>query len=102
MWFIHNYVFLQLAHHYADEMLLWGAMSMPGADDDATLDLIDDIAEQLIAVESGAVPVEALLRKRYDDDEQLHPGPSVTQYSPYGDPPRTVPIGCAARCDPAN
>lgn len=108
MWFIHNYVLLQLAHHYADELLLWdgwGAMcspvGLPGPDyppDDATLALLDDIADLLIAAESvaslaDARRVDALLRQRYNDDDRLHPGPSVTQYSPYGEQPRTVPIG---------
>lgn len=100
MWFIHNYVLMQLAHRYADEMLLWdgwGAMSLPAGPDDATLDLVDDIADQLIAVESAVPPaeagsVDALLRKRYDGDARLHPGTSVTQYSPHGEPPRTVQI----------
>nr|WP_238344810.1 transglutaminase domain-containing protein [Actinopolymorpha cephalotaxi] len=100
LWYIHNYVLMQLAHRYADELLLWdgwGAMTLPGGPDDATLNLIDDIADQLIAVESAVPPadassMDALLRKRYDDDNRLHPGTSVTQYSPYGDPPLTVPI----------
>lgn len=100
MWFIHNYVLMQLAHRYADELLLWdgwGAVSLPGGPPDSTLALIDDIADLLIAVESAASPadasrLDAMLRKRYDDDERLHPGTSVTQYSPYGDPPLTVPI----------
>jgi hypothetical protein len=97
MWFIHNYVLMQLAHRYADELLLWdgwGAMTLPGGPDDATLDLVDSVADQLIEVESAASPADAdaRLRKRYDDDQRLHPGMSVTQYSPYGDPPLTVPI----------
>jgi hypothetical protein len=100
MWFIHNYVLMQLAHRYADELLLWdgwGAMAMPDGPDDATLGLVDDIAELLIAVESAESPaeesrVDALLRKRYDNDERLRPGTSVTQFSPFADPPRTVSI----------
>jgi hypothetical protein len=100
LWFIHNYVLIQLAHRYGDELLLWdawGAMCLPDGPDDASMALVDDIAEHLIAVESAASPAEAarldgLLRKRYEDDERLHPGTTVTQYSPYGDPPRTVPI----------
>ncbi|MEQ7007044.1 transglutaminase-like domain-containing protein [Actinopolymorpha sp. B17G11] len=108
MWFIHNYVMMQLAHRYAAELLLWdgwGAMcsppGLPGPDyppDEATLALIDDIADQLIAVESAPPtadrrPTEALLRKRYNEDDRLNPGTSVTQYSPtLHDPPITVPI----------
>lgn len=106
MWFIHNYVLLQLAHRYADELLLWdgwGAMrspaGLPGPDgpDDSTRALIDEIADLLIAVEAADPPadagqVDARLRRRYHDDQRLHPGTSVTQYSPYGDPPRTVSI----------
>jgi hypothetical protein len=105
MWFIHNWVLMQLAHRYADELLTWdgwGAMrsppGLPGPDgpDDSTVALVDDIADQLIAVESAppaeASPADALLRKRYEDDVRLHPGTSVTQYSTYGDLPLTVPI----------
>jgi hypothetical protein len=106
MWYIHNYVLMQLAHRYADELLLWdgwGAMSLPAGPDDATLDLIDDIAAQLIAVESAAPSedvsrLDALLHRRYDADKRLRPGTSVTQYSPYGDPPLTVPIGLGRAC----
>lgn len=105
MWFVHNYVLLQLAHRYADELLLWdgwGAFSspagLPGPDyPPATLALVDDIADLLVAVESAGSPADesradALLRKRYEGDDQLHPGPSVTQYSPYNDLPLTVSI----------
>ncbi|MGW0231983.1 transglutaminase domain-containing protein [Actinopolymorpha singaporensis] len=98
MWFIHNYVLLQLAHRYGDELLLWdwwGAMSLPGGPDDATLELLDDLADQLISVGSTGPPADSnspdvLLRERYRGDKRLHPGRSVTQYSPYGDAPITA------------
>ncbi|NEE04504.1 transglutaminase domain-containing protein [Phytoactinopolyspora halotolerans] len=93
-WFIRNYVLLQLAHRYSDELLLWdawGGMSLPGdVEDPEVARLVDEVAEQLVAAEAGDSTVDDALLARYRDDERLHPGTRITQHSPFGDPPVTV------------
>ena len=74
-WFIRNYVFLEVAHRYGDELLLWdgwGAMTGPGPAEPADLELADDVAALLVAADEGD---EAALYQRYLADSRLHPGP---------------------------
>lgn len=95
-WFIQNYVIRQTAHRYGDELLLWdswGAMSAPGDLDSQILALTDELAALLIAAESGDSEADAALMAWYHRDERLHPGPSVVQHSPFGDPPVAVDVG---------
>ncbi len=86
--FIRNYVIGELAHRQGDELLLWdvwGAMAGERFDEvDGELDLIDEVATMLLAADAGDLVAEAELRRRYLDDDRLHPDGSVTCYSPTG------------------
>ncbi|WP_129662588.1 transglutaminase domain-containing protein [Phytoactinopolyspora endophytica] len=93
-WFILNYVLLQLAHRYSDELLLWdtwGAMNLPDdVEDPEVLRLVDEIATQLVAAEAGDSTADDVLLTRYRNDERLNPGTRITQHSPFGEPSVTV------------
>jgi Transglutaminase-like superfamily len=92
--FIVDEVFYELAHRYGDETLLWdgwGAMAPP--DEPATPEsaqLVGEVAAMLLAADAGDLEVESRLHARYREDQGLNPGPTVMQFSPFGDPP--VPI----------
>ena len=58
---------------------------------------MDQIADLLIASDSGDLDAEHVLLDRYRHDDGLHPGPSVLQASPYGDEPIEVPMAPALR-----
>jgi hypothetical protein len=91
-WFIRNYVFLEVAHRYGDELLLWdgwGAMTGPGPAEPADLELADEVAALLVAADEGD---ESALYQRYVADSRLHPGPTVTRMSPLGQPPARVEL----------
>lgn len=78
-WFVRNYVLLELAHRFGDELLLWdnwGVMDGPGAGE-RDLDLIDEVAELSVAADQGDQPAQARLLQRYREDDRLHPGPVV-------------------------
>jgi len=85
--FVHGYVVFEVAHRFGDELLLWDSW---GATDGGDVALIDEIAALLIRADAGDDMAEAELAQRYRDDDRLHPGDSVQQYSPYGEPPVTV------------
>ena len=91
--FVVGEVFYELAHRYGDETLLWdswGAMDDPGRD--GLTEMVDGIAGLLIAADGGDTAAESALYQRYLVDDGLHPGASVTQFSPYGEPPLTVAL----------
>ena len=87
-WFVFGYVIAEVAHRFGDELLLWdlwGAMT----DDLSTaptsnVELIDEVAAQLIAADGGDLDAEQGLLARYRHDDRLHPGRYVQSVSPYG------------------
>jgi hypothetical protein len=89
--FIFDEVIYEVAHRFGDELLLWdswgriGEPGQPVSDHDAAW--LDTIADLLLASDQGADEAERELLQRYRNDEGLHPGPTVLQASPYGEPP---------------
>lgn len=87
----------EVAHRFGDELLLWdcwGRMGEPGepvSGDDAAW--LDSIADSLLAADRGEQDVEQRLLQRYQNDDDLNPGHTVLQASPYGDPPIEVKLG---------
>ncbi len=88
--FVFDEVIHEVAHRFGDELLLWdtwGRMGEPGSPvDPADARWIDEIAHLLLAADEGDVEAERALLKRYRSDGGLHPGVTVVQQSPYGDP----------------
>ncbi len=83
--FVAGYVVFQVAHRYGDELLLW--------DDWFTTpepEVLDRLAELLIAADGGDADAERTLHDWYTSDESLHPSGFVMQHSPYGTPPVRV------------
>lgn len=80
-WFVANYLILEVAHRYGDELLLWdgwGGMSEPG--EPRHTSLLDEIADLLVAADTGDVSAEKQLLARYRADDRLHPGESVSRH----------------------
>jgi hypothetical protein len=95
-WFIQNYVLMELAHRFGDELLLWdgwGAMSEPGGPTADETALTDEVAALLVAADREDPGAGTELAKRYANDARLHPGSDVIRHSPYGDPPIRERIG---------
>lgn len=94
--FIFDEVIYEVAHRFGDELLLWdgwGRIGEPGepvSDEDAAW--IDGVADLLLRADRGDVAAERELFDRYRTDDGLHPGPTVIQASPYGDPPVEVDL----------
>ncbi len=83
-WFVRCYVFMELAHRYRDELLLWdgwGAMGGPGSQGQ-DLQLVDEIAALLLAADAGDEGAERELGQCYADDPRLHPGDQVESRTP--------------------
>lgn len=78
-WFVRNYVVLEVAHRFGDELLLWdswGCMGGPGDEDDDA-DLVDEVARLLVAADGGDEAAEGDLLELYRKDLRLHPGDAV-------------------------
>lgn len=78
-WFVRNYVVLEVAHRFGDELLLWdnwGTMAGPGSDGQDA-DLVDDVAALLVAADTGDRGAERRLLEWYRADDRLHPGDHV-------------------------
>lgn len=78
-WMVRNYVVLEVAHRFGDELLLWdnwGTMSGPGSGDQDA-DLIDEVADLLVAADNGDLAAEQRLLELYRADGRLHPGDEV-------------------------
>lgn len=92
--FIFDEVIHEVAHRFGDELLLWdawGRIGEPGSPvSDADARWLDEIARLLIDADEGNEHAEQTLLERYREDDGLHPGPTVIQASPYGDPPVEV------------
>ena len=87
--FIFDEVIYEIAHRFGDELLLWdgwGRIGEPGtpvSDEDAAW--IDPIAALLLAADAGDLEAELELLRRYREDGGLHPGPTITRASPWGE-----------------
>ena len=94
--FLFDEVIHEVAHRFGDELLLWdgwGRMGEPGqAVDEADAAWLDPIAELLLDADRGDEEAERALLERYRIDDGLHPGHTVIQASPHGDPPITVDL----------
>ncbi|GAA2474440.1 transglutaminase domain-containing protein [Winogradskya humida] len=81
-WFVRNYVLNEVAHRYGDELLLWDTFGVQSLELDGDLTLIDEVAALVTAADAGDASAERRLELRYRTDPRLHPGPTVTTYSP--------------------
>jgi hypothetical protein len=54
--------------------------------------LLDHLAELLAAADAGDAGAEEQLSRLHAEDPRLHPGGTVVQFSPFGDPPLTVSL----------
>ncbi len=94
--FVFDEVIHEVAHRFGDELLLWdswGRMGGPGEPvsvDDA--DWLDGIADLLLAADRAEDGAERRLLESYCGDDGLHPGRTVLQASPWGDPPQEVAL----------
>lgn len=93
--FLFDEVIIEVAHRFGDELLLWDAWGRIGQPDEpvsaADAQWLDPVAELLLrSDQSPSSGAEAQLLARYRADAGLHPGPTVVQASPYGDPPVEV------------
>lgn len=88
--FVFDEVIYEVAHRFGDELLLWdgwGRIGEPGDPvSEADAAWLDPIASLLLAADAGDVEAERDLLDRYRSDDGLHPGPVITQASPFGDP----------------
>lgn len=88
--FVFDQVIYEVAHRFGDELLLWdgwGRIGEPGtpvSDEDAAW--IDGIADLLIEADRGDEAAEQRLLERYRSDPGLHPGSTIAQGSPFGEP----------------
>jgi hypothetical protein len=100
---IGKYVITELAHRQGDELLLWDFWGCPAGLaaglggrnleeawtelppwEAGETGLIDEIADLLLAADSGDRAAEDRLARRYADDPRLHPGRIVSCHSPVG------------------
>ncbi len=93
--FLFDEVIIEVAHRFGDELLLWDAWGRIGLPDEpvsaADAQWLDPVAELLLhSDDSPSSGAEAQLLARYRTDDGLHPGPTIVQASPYGDPPAEV------------
>jgi hypothetical protein len=84
-----RYLVYEVAHRFGDELLLWDDWDGVHAPDPSWL---DHLAELLMDADDGRVGAEEELARLHDEDPRLHPGPSVVQYSPFGDHPQEVSL----------
>lgn len=78
-WMVRNYVVLEAAHRFGDELLLWdnwGTMGGPGSESQDA-ELIDEVAALLVAADVGDLNAERRLLELYRNDERLRPGDTV-------------------------
>lgn len=95
--FLFDEVIYEIAHRFGDELLLWdgwgriGEPGQPVSDEEAAW--MDPIAELLVAADVGDLEAEQRVLDRYRADADLHPGPTIEQASPFGDPVISVDLG---------
>ncbi|MFC9691935.1 transglutaminase-like domain-containing protein [Kribbella sp. NPDC056951] len=85
--FIRLYVIMEALHRHGQETLLWDGVADGITDADA-----DNLAHLLLAADAGDTTAEDQLEHQVDTDPKLRLGPTVTQVSPYGDPPITIDL----------
>lgn len=94
--FVFDEVIHEVAHRFGDELLLWdswGRMGEPGEPVSAPdAGWLDAITHLLLAADQGDHDAEQLLLEHYRDDHGMHPGRTVLQASPYGNPPVEVQL----------
>lgn len=94
--FLFDEIIYELAHRFGDELLLWdgwgriGEPGQPVSEEEAVW--MDPIAELLVAADGGDLDAERRLLDRYRADADLHPGSTIEQASPFGDPPISVDL----------
>ena len=84
-----RYVVYEVAHRFGEELLLWDDWDGVHVPDARWL---DHLAELLVAADAGERGAEEQLAELHAHDARLRPGPTVVQYSPFGDPPKTVSL----------
>ncbi|MFC9691933.1 hypothetical protein ACFTSF_25510 [Kribbella sp. NPDC056951] len=86
---IRLYVVMEVLHRYGYgyETLLWDGVADGITDADA-----DQISHLLLAADAGDTTAEDHLEHQVDTDPDLRLGPTLTQFSPYGDPPITIDL----------
>jgi hypothetical protein len=94
--FLFDEVIFEVAHRFGDELLLWDGWGRVGEPDrpigEKEAAWLDPVAELLIASDDGDLDAEQALLDRYRTDDDLRPGPSVVQASPYGHEPIEVSL----------
>lgn len=94
--FLFDEVIIEVAHRFGDELLLWDAWGRIGLPDEpvseADAQWLDPIADLLLRSDDDDRIAEGELLDRYRSDDGLRPGPTITQASPYGDPPIEVDL----------
>lgn len=103
--FLFDEVIIEVAHRFGDELLLWDSWGRIGRPAEpvsvADAQWLDPVAELLLRSDDGpSRGVEAELLARYRADAGLHPGPTVVQASPFGDPPVEVVVSDGPRTEP--
>lgn len=88
--FIRSYVIFEVAHRFGDELLLWDDWGATA--DEGDEELVDRLAALLVRADASDAGAEEELYAWYRADDRLHPGDTVTQNSPYGQPPRQVSL----------
>lgn len=84
--FVGSYVLYELAHRMGDELLLWDTWGEIDWDGELNEQLVDEIAELLMAADAGDAGAEQELAQRYRSDPRLHPGDEVLRDDPWGGP----------------
>ena len=85
--FIRTYVIMAALHRYGYEALLWDEVGTGVTDPDA-----DEVARLLLAADGGDLAAEDHLERQFQTDPKLRSAQTVTQLSPYGDPPITIDL----------
>ncbi len=75
-----------------DELLLWDGWGVTGPDVAEHADLLDELADLLVAADAGDAGAEAELANRYRADDRLHPGDVVQSVSPLDGTFTQVPL----------
>ncbi|MGZ0147433.1 transglutaminase-like domain-containing protein [Kribbella sp. WER1] len=85
--FIRTYVVMELLHRFGHEALLWDEVGAEITDPQT-----DELAQLLRAGDAGDIAADDQLEQRSRTDPKLRLGPTVTQLSPYGEPPTTIDL----------
>jgi hypothetical protein len=83
-WFVRNYVLLELAHRFGDELLLWDAFGTGSDELGDDLAVIDEVAALSVAADGGDEAADRRLAELYASDPRLNPRGHVVCLSPSG------------------